>query len=658
MDTPQAQNAVGAFHLPSYTFIDVALIAGMTEREILSGMAEIVKVAAVHSESLFTTLESTCASIRTVAAFNGDLSNNIPSQGITQSIYSLQQVMQGAITVKAEIVNADPQEKTGLRALLNFGHTVSHALESVLGSTLTHGECVSIGMMLEAELSCSIGCLDRRSLDRLAKCLANFHLPTTLHDTRVHSASAFETVTLRHMLDFVRLDKKTVGGRYRIVLLSAIGKTVDQGATSITDEVLASVLLSHMPSSSTAGISPIGLPYARYTLMATILITGMRGSGKSYMGRMAAESTGMKLIDGDHEIERRLQQPHGEFVARFGWPKFRELETSMLREFIETKPRGYIISLGGGIVETPEARQLMLQWMQTGGPVINVIRNIKETIDYLGRDTARPSLGEPLEEVYARRKPHFEACSSYEVITHIPKYENFHGASSLAVDEAVYQARLHGSVRESHRFFRFITGLAPSDLHNKVQPTTCLVIGLSDLRGLLPTIKEIAKNVDAVEIRVDLLKDVDDTCGEIGPSEAYITYQITQFRQVIELPIIYTVRTKAQGGTLQVEKWENLNRLYSLGIRLGCEYLDVECCWDSHLLEDLVKHRGFTKIIASWTGDLAWDSRRALEIYQRARKFGDVIRISSHANDFESNIAAWLFKKSMPTEPPLIVLNM
>jgi pentafunctional AROM polypeptide len=148
----------------------------------------------------------------------------------------------------------------------------------------------------------------------------------------------------------------------------------------------------------------------------------MRGSGKSFIGSLAAQTLGWPLLDADVHFATVHNTGVREFVHEHGWPAFREAETKILKGLLAEgsgHAKRTVISLGGGIVETPEARDVLKAWSSKGnGRVVHVVRPIEEVVAYLGEETARPAYGEPVEEVFKRREPWFKECSTHEFVNH------------------------------------------------------------------------------------------------------------------------------------------------------------------------------------------------------------------------------------------------
>ncbi len=150
-------------------------------------------------------------------------------------------VVTGSIYVKAHVVTIDERE-TGLRNLVNFGHTIGHAIEAILFPKLLHGECVAIGMILEAEVARQLGILSQVAVGRLTRCLKAYGLPVSLNDPRVTSLPAAKMLSTDRLMDFMRIDKKYVGDTKKIVLLDRIGKTWELKASAVKDDTIRRVL--------------------------------------------------------------------------------------------------------------------------------------------------------------------------------------------------------------------------------------------------------------------------------------------------------------------------------------------------------------------------------------------------------------------------------
>ncbi|TFK19609.1 Shikimate dehydrogenase [Coprinopsis marcescibilis] len=1109
IDTPHGKNLIGAFWQPEYIFIDAAFLETLPTREFSNGMAEVVKTAAIWNEQEFISLESRPAEI--FAAIQTPSKNYAGRTKATRSEAQelLLSVIVGSISVKAHIVTIDERE-TGLRNLVNFGHSVGHAIEAVLTPTILHGECVSIGMILEGEISRQMGILSQVGVGRLNRCLKGYNLPVTLSDPRIASLPAAQLLTVDRLLDIMRIDKKNSGDAKKIVILSRIGATYEQKATVVRDSIIAKTLAeaarvipgipTHSPiTMSTPGsksisnralvlaalakgtcklrnllhsddtqvmmaalnelkgavfswedggetlvveggqgslsvppkgkeiylgnagtaarflttvctlvqsspndtaditvitgnarmkqrpigplvtalhangskidyiesqgclplaIAPNGLkggriqlaasvssqyvssillcaPYAlepitleliggqvisqpyidmtiammktfgidvqrrvdpntgklldvydipkgvyvnppiyniesdassatyplaiaavtgtsctidnigtaslqgdarfakevlepmgckvtqtetsttvqgppvgqlkaieeidmtvmtdafltatvlaavakgktrilgianqrvkecnriramidelakfgvdtnelddgleiigkpigelkrgvsvhcyddhrvamsfsvlstviadtiieekrcvektwpnwwddlenkigikvegvdlstihpqssasalpRSTEPASVVLIGMRGTGKTHVGQAAAAALEWSFVDADHYFEEKLETGVRDYVHQRGWSAFRDAELSVLKELLSAKGKSHVISLGGGIVETPAAREVLKQYVAQGGSVVHIARPIDEVVKYLNAETARPAYDESITEVFRRREPWYTECSNYDFSNPV---------GDLTVEELT-PAAASANRSEITRFFRHITGQRPNLTHNGAgRRSYFLCLTYPDVRHSFPYIDELTEGVDALELRVDLLRSAKnyESLGDAIPSIAYVSEQISALRRVTTLPIVFTVRTKSQGGQFPDSAEKEALEVLNAGLRLGIEYLDVEISLPKKQVAQLVARKGSSLIVASWhdwSGAMKWDGPVVKEKYDEANQIGDIIKIVGKANTIQDNFALHKFVESVTSSPdskPTIAINM
>ncbi|KAI0051585.1 aromatic amino acid family biosynthesis-like protein [Auriscalpium vulgare] len=1134
IDTPHGKNLIGAFWQPEYVFIDAALLETLPAREFSNGMAEVVKTAAIWNEEEFSALESRSgeifAAIQTPSAnYAGRIK---ATRSATQEL--LLSVIVGSISVKAHIVTEDERELTGLRNLVNFGHTIGHAIEAILTPDMLHGECVSVGMILEAEVARQLGHLGQVGLGRLTRCLKAYNLPVSLSDARIAKLPGSKLLGVDRLLDIMKIDKKNSGPEKKIVLLARIGKTVEQKATGVRDSVIAKTLSEaakvipgspthnpvHMatpgskslsnralvlaalgkgtcrlknllhsddtqvmmaalqelkgatfgwedggetlvvhggqgsllvppkgkeiylgnagtaarflttvcalaqpsdaaPTTIITGnarmkqrpigplvdalrangsqidylesegclplsIAPAGLkgsrvrlaasvssqyvssillcaPYAEeavtleltggqvisqpyidmtiammktfgvdvireadpdtgkllnvYTipkatyinpadysiesdassatyplaiaaitgssctisnigssslqgdarfakevlepmgcivtqtatettvqgppvgqlkaiglidmepmtdafLTASVLaavavgaplegralqdgspatttriigianqrvkecnriramidelakfgvetkelddgleiygrpvselkegvsvhcyddhrvamafstlgsavkdtvieekrcvektwpnwwddlenkiglkvegvelansmtsvsasassdgltatppsavIIGMRGSGKSYIGELGASTLDWPFVDADVYFEKKHTINVREFVHQKGWPAFREAEVAILQELLANFPQKCVISLGGGIVETPAARDILRAYSKQG-PVIHIVRPLNEIVQYLGAESSRPAYGEPIEDVFKRREPWFSECCNYEFINHtnpgpsVPETRAAEGHVPLVIPP-------QGIRDEVARFFGHITGQSPNTAPNVALGRRSYFLSLTfpDITPALHLVDDITAGVDAIELRVDLLRTAEQYSSmapHIAPG-GFVSEQVAAIRKKTTLPIVFTIRTTSQGGAFPESSVKEAFELFALAVRLGVEYIDIEIGWPEKNIRDLLSHKGHSRIIASWhdwSGNLRWDSAAVDTIYDVANALGDIVKIVGKAKTLEDNLALRNFvarKAELPGAKPILAINM
>jgi 3-dehydroquinate synthase len=195
INLPEGKNLVGAFYQPELVLADLETLKTLPPREFRAGLAEVVKYGIIYDRAFFEELEHELERLSEVA--NAEL---------------LARVVGRCCEIKAEVVAQDEREG-GLRAILNFGHTVGHALEKVAGyGEYIHGEAVSIGSIFAARASVELSGLPQAECDRIETVFADLGLPV--------KAPGYDWPNLRAALS---VDKKTVGGMPRFVLASEIG---------------------------------------------------------------------------------------------------------------------------------------------------------------------------------------------------------------------------------------------------------------------------------------------------------------------------------------------------------------------------------------------------------------------------------------------------
>ncbi len=194
---PRGKNLIGAFHQPHAVIADTDTLATLDDRQLRAGLAEVIKYGLIRDSALFEWLE---AHVEDVLARHAD---------------ALRHVIERSCRNKAAVVAADERE-TGMRALLNLGHTFGHAIETATGyDAWLHGEAVAAGLCMAARVSERGGHLTSAERERVERLIARAGLPT-----------APPPIPVQRMHALMQSDKKTVGGRIRLILLDAIGEGV------------------------------------------------------------------------------------------------------------------------------------------------------------------------------------------------------------------------------------------------------------------------------------------------------------------------------------------------------------------------------------------------------------------------------------------------
>ena len=207
----QLKNKIGAFYQPRLVISDTATLKTLPAKEFANGMAEVIKSAVIQDSPFFTFIE---ANLDKIKQMDDD---------------ALEEVVFRSASIKANVVAQDELDM-GLRNILNFGHTVGHAIETVSDFEVEHGQAIAMGMMAAARIAQKKGLLASGELTRLKGVIAGAGLPTEMPD-----------LDNKKIIQAIRHDKKIIAGRIRFVLPKAIGNVfvTDEVSLSLLEEVLA-----------------------------------------------------------------------------------------------------------------------------------------------------------------------------------------------------------------------------------------------------------------------------------------------------------------------------------------------------------------------------------------------------------------------------------
>ncbi len=196
VDIPEGKNLVGTFYQPQVVYIDISLLKTLPEEELLGGLAEVIKYGVIWDAEFFHFL---CDNRQKILQLDEEI--------IIKTVYTCCQV-------KAEVVSQDEREG-GIRRILNYGHTIGHAVEGASDYTIIHGLAVAIGMAAAAKLSVLAGFLVPETAKRITDLLIAYGMPVDIP----------KNLDRNRMKKYLLADKKTVGGKVHYVLPTEIGKT-------------------------------------------------------------------------------------------------------------------------------------------------------------------------------------------------------------------------------------------------------------------------------------------------------------------------------------------------------------------------------------------------------------------------------------------------
>lgn len=198
VDTQFGKNLIGAFYQPRRVYIDVETLRTLPEKEIRGGLAEVIKYGVIKDKGFFEFLEE---NVECVFSFATDV---------------LTHIIKRSCEIKSRVVELDEKE-SNLRKILNFGHTIGHAIENLYDYKISHGEAISMGMVTEGKIAVELGFWKRDDIERLISLFSRTGLPTKLPDT----------LDLDRMVDTMKLDKKARRGKIEMALPRKIGEMAE-----------------------------------------------------------------------------------------------------------------------------------------------------------------------------------------------------------------------------------------------------------------------------------------------------------------------------------------------------------------------------------------------------------------------------------------------
>ena len=211
VDHGQLKNEIGAFYQPRLVIADTDTLRTLPAEELTGGLAEVIKSAAIRNSEFFAFLEK-----------NLDRVKSLDTGALEETVFQ-------SVKIKAEIVEKDERD-LGLRSILNYGHTIGHAIESVSDFKVGHGRAVAIGMLAAARISNQMGILDENELVRLKNVIERAGLPTEMPNLKVEG-----------IIQAMKHDKKVLKDRVRFVLLKSIGDAfiTDEVSPHLVEQILA-----------------------------------------------------------------------------------------------------------------------------------------------------------------------------------------------------------------------------------------------------------------------------------------------------------------------------------------------------------------------------------------------------------------------------------
>eukprot|EP01064_Diplonema_japonicum_P034769 TRINITY_DN7328_c0_g1_i1.p1 TRINITY_DN7328_c0_g1~~TRINITY_DN7328_c0_g1_i1.p1 ORF type:complete len:1497 (+),score=475.05 TRINITY_DN7328_c0_g1_i1:1173-5663(+) len=360
------------------------------------------------------------------------------------------------------------------------------------------------------------------------------------------------------------------------------------------------------------------------TAEETIVLVGIRGAGKTTLGQHCADRMSWTFIDMDDVFEAKAG-PIAKYIEEHNWDGFRAKEAALLEETLKENSLKCIIATGGGIVESAEGRKACV----ASKKVVFIHKSLEDTLKAL-KECGKPAWGEGIEEVYNRRLPRFKAVSQYEL-----PVDPSGGWDVVCSDmlRLMKHITLNSSIKDVRSLKSFLS------------------LTFDDVTKILPVLKEVEGGADALELRVDLLKDT---------SAGFVSKQVGLLRRHSKLPIIFTVRTKAQGGKYPDGDHQGAMDLLKLAARLGVEIIDVEMTLKAEQKEELLEGVKPSLVLMSYHDPerrLSWDGLK-MKIIEGSCGGADIVKIVTTATEVDDCSRLRAAVREANITQPVIALAM
>ncbi|KAB8231540.1 putative quinate pathway repressor protein QutR [Aspergillus alliaceus] len=429
----------------------------------------------------------------------------------------------------------------------------------------------------------------------------------------------------------------------------------------------------------------------RFAPNVSIVLVGIRGTGKSSLAVILAATSGRGLIDADRYFQQVTGRSRAAFKKEHGSTEYRQQEARAMESMLSDHKEGWVIACGPGSME--RSGQMLLREYAKTHPVIHIIRDPESIQSYLQAwDT------EKVCRFLDLSGPIYRACSNLEFFN---VSETGHGDPTLAKD-GHHHSQLELEVdqrsqtftpfltlkrlqRDFVRFIAFATGNT-TDLSNQhasfplsTQPveartfTYAVTVPISTLFMRNLSIEDLESTADAFELKIDVTESHSSHLGLESTLADRISQTVATIRRNIVVPMIYHVESDVGSINSATPHNEPVRRsthaylnLIHHGLRLAPNFITVDLSYDDNVLSQVIASKGSSKVIGHFASvqcvEQGWDDPAYLELYERAKRLGcDMVRLTQPAASMDDNHAVQRFRHRIQALPgpqlPLIVYN-
>ncbi|KAL3470603.1 type I 3-dehydroquinase-domain-containing protein [Aspergillus californicus] len=425
----------------------------------------------------------------------------------------------------------------------------------------------------------------------------------------------------------------------------------------------------------------------KFSQNASIVLIGIRGTGKSSLAVMLAATYGKRLIEAERYFQQVTGRPRATYKKEYTLPEYRRQETIVMESMLMDNQEGCVIVCGPGDVE--RNGQLLLREYAKTHPVIHIVRDVGSIQTYL-----RPWDAEKVRRFLHLSGPIYRACSNFEFFNVSEKGISDQPCSKDSQHYTQWDAEVDQRAQTStpflmlkrlqRNFFRFVafsTGNI-SELNNQLSPfplhmqpiesrkfTYSAIVPISFLLERDLDIEELESTVDAFELKIDVSAAPSAQLGTDSHLADSISQIAATVRRHIIVPLIYHVKS-----SIPVNQHTELSRrsdtsyleLVQHGLRLAPEFVTLDLSYDDSLLSQIIASKGATKVIGHYSTSQplprGWDDPDCLAMYERAKGLGcDMVRLTQPAASIDDNFAVERFRHYTRTLPgpqiPVIAYN-
>ncbi|EAW07686.1 putative quinate pathway repressor protein QutR [Aspergillus clavatus NRRL 1] len=446
------------------------------------------------------------------------------------------------------------------------------------------------------------------------------------------------------------------------------------------------------PPSLRASPSPQGSPSLSQRVFApnaSIVLIGIRGTGKSSLAVILATTSGRRMIDADQYFQQVTGRSRAAFKKEYDLAEYRQQEARVMESMLAEHKEGCVIACGPGSME--RSGQSLLREYAESHPVIHIIRDPESIQSYLKAwDTDK------VRRFLELSGPIYRACSNLEFFNvsekgladHVGKDGHPHSQLELELDQRSQNFTPFLTLKRLQRDFLKFVAFATGDFKNlssqqasfplSMQPvesrmfTYAVTVPLSSLLEHELDIEDLESTADAFELKIDAIGGSPACLGVDSGLADRISQAVATIRRNIIIPLIYHVDSRVisvdaamQHNGLSRRSEEAYLNFVQHGLRLAPEYLTADLSYSDDTLSQIIGSKGTSKVIGHFAFSRpcprGWEDTELLAMYERARRLGcDVVRLTQPATTIEDNFAVERFRhhvKSLLWQLPLIAFN-